>query len=121
MDVLWITCGRKPTPATSILGSFAKRLLRPLLVLTGHIDQDVMLPLMIGVRLDVSSLKFDAHGRLVKAAGSFEAAYSPARLEGVDWDRMVGNEAVLKGIEGHLAELGYAGGFWWKKPGLLQA
>lgn len=38
---------------------------------------------MIEVKLDVSSLKLDVHGRLVKAAVSFEAAYSPARLDDV--------------------------------------
>jgi len=97
----------------------------PLIILTGDIEQDVMLPLMIEVRLDVSSLKFDVDGRLVKAEASFEAAYNPARLKGVDWDRMVGDEAVLKGIVNHLNAMGFKGGLAWKsfelqRPGLLQ-
>lgn len=97
----------------------------PLLVLTGDIEQDVMLPLVIEVRLDVSSLKFDAHGRLVKAEASFEAAYNPARLKGVEWDRMFGDEALLKSIEGHLEAMGFAGGLAYKsfdqqRSGLLR-
>lgn len=97
----------------------------PLLVLTGDIERDVMLPLMIEVRLDVSSLTFDPEGRLVKAETSFEASYDPSRLKGVDWDRMFGDEAVLKGIENHLAAIGYKGGLAWRsfefqKPGLMQ-
>lgn len=97
----------------------------PLLVLTGNIDKDIMLPLMIEVRLDVGSLKFDGVGNLVKGEASFEASYDARRLKGVDWDRMVGDEAVLEGIEGHLAAMGYMGGLLWRpfdmqRPGLLK-
>lgn len=97
----------------------------PLLVLTGDIEQDVMLPLMIEVQLDLSSPEFDVHGRLVKADASFEVAYNPARLKGLEWDRMFGDEALLKGIEGHLEAMGFTGGLAYKsfdlqRPGILR-
>lgn len=92
----------------------------PLLVVTGDIEQDLMLSLTIEVPVEIASLKIDKAGRLVKADCSFEAAYNLCRLKGVEWDRMAGDEFVLKGIVAHQEAMRYSGGLMWASFELLQ-
>ncbi|NKK58834.1 hypothetical protein GFM44_23335 [Rhizobium leguminosarum bv. viciae] len=107
------------------MAQIAPKSFGPLLVKTGDVYRDIVIPVTIEAYIDADTVECNAAGRIVKANTLFTAYYRTARLGAWNWEDLVGCPLVKESVDLYLEAMGYVGNLNWapmdaQKPGRLE-